>query len=325
MFTITTEVSDLKEGLFGQVLLWIFEILPELERSNCHPHWAIRSEIYGSGPQKLVIPGAFDLVSEINSGSGHFPSISLLDLRSRSLSALGNDWEVLSALWKRYFRVPDRVLARADDAGIRPGTLGVHYRGTDKNLASQDTNPVSAADMLSCIREALHHRPALQDIFVASDEPGFADLVRLEFPDRQVINLGAVSFHKSGQADSDRADRAVLDCLLLSRCEVVLKCSSALSGFAKILNPHLDIYRVAACKLFYDIPYFPDAYIPRWMQLLPENQSRHDRLFAGDWLEDPRVPVRFKRSFAYQPRYRGAERMLRRLKFLLTRQRLMNA
>src|SRR5271157_2949499 len=59
-------------------------------------------------------------------------------------------------------------------------------------------------------------------------------------------------------ANSSHAKDAILDCLSLARCRYVLKCMSALSGFAKVLNPDLEVYRVAAMKQ----DWFPDAYIP---------------------------------------------------------------
>jgi hypothetical protein len=89
----------------------------------------------------------------------------------------------------------------------------------------------------------------------------------------------------------------------------VLKCSSALSGFAKVLNPRLEAYRVSASKLFTDIPYFPEAYIPRLTSQDPECRGILERQFAGDWLDDPSGGVRFKRPFRTQSRYRASARL----------------
>lgn len=221
---VTTELHDLEEGLFGQIVLWIFEILPLLERQGQWPSWKIRSRYYGRGPEHVVIPGVFDLAYD--PGVGPFVSMSMLSLRSRSLSALGNDWQGLHQLWHRFFKVPARIEARADAIALPPGTLGLHYRGTDKNLALQDTNAVSHDDMLEAAAEALTLHPELTCIFLATDEVEVVDRARQRFAPLPVLNLGGVSFHKSGVPDEDRADRALLDCVLLSRCELVLKCLS---------------------------------------------------------------------------------------------------
>jgi hypothetical protein len=101
--------------------------------------------------------------------------------------------------------------------------------------------------------------------------------------------LGEVGFHKADTQIGElsaKGDRAMLDCVLLSRCRAVLITSSALSAFAKILNPELEIYRVAASKRFEDIPYFPVAYIPRYVSSSPEISAVVDRLMADDWTQD---------------------------------------
>jgi hypothetical protein len=63
--------------------------------------------------------------------------------------------------------------------------------------------------------------------------------------------------------------------LCLSKCNTVLKTSSALSSFAKIINPDLKIYRINSLKFTptpKNVPYFPDAYIP----LLPTHEKYTD-------------------------------------------------
>src|SRR6202022_4371104 len=91
-----------------------------------------------------------------------------------------------------------------------------------------------------------------------------------------VINLGEVEFHMAAEHTVTRAektDRAMLDCVLLSRCECLIETSSALPSFAKLLNPKLEIYRCAASKLFgklyTNMPYFPVAHVP----VLPVNDA----------------------------------------------------
>jgi hypothetical protein len=80
-----------------------------------------------------------------------------------------------------------------------------------------------------------------------------------------------------------KTDRAMLDCVLLSRCGAVLLTSSALPSFTKILNPDLEIYRVAASKFFAHIPYFPVAYIPIYQSSSSAISTLVDQLTAGDW------------------------------------------
>jgi len=84
---ITTTPSELQEGLFGQVILLIFEILPFLERSSVSPTWDIKSQVYGVAPDYTVIPGLFDPVTVPHAGS--YAEMPLWRLRLRHLSVLG--------------------------------------------------------------------------------------------------------------------------------------------------------------------------------------------------------------------------------------------
>lgn len=317
---ITTSTDDLEEGLFGQVLLWTFELLPWLDARGMQPAWDIRSRHYGDEPDCRVLPGVFDLAyPDPALDEAGCRGVSLLALRVGTVSRLGNDWPALHALWHRYFRLPARTIAQADAVALPEGRcLGLHYRGTDKNLALQDTNPVGIQDMLDLAADFLRSRPAIDTLFIATDEQAFAAAARARFAGLHVVYLGDVSFHKAAGGGAARADRALLDCVLLSRCAHVLKCSSALSGFAKVLNPALDIWRVAACKQFMDVPYFPDAYIPRLQSEDPRLRAVLSRHFEGDWLDAPGGQRAMAPVFVSRPRYRPTQQVLNAVKYIVS-------
>ena len=314
---ITTRIDDLDEGLFGQVVLWTFEVLPSLARLGVSPVWDIRSRLYG-GPDGRVIPGVFD---PVQAQAGPVDrELSLLALRLRHVSVLGNDWPALHVLWHRYFSVPVRILDRADALALPTGTLGVHYRGTDKNATGSDTNPVSIDDMLALVDEFVSARPAIPALFIATDEHGFVEAARRRFGSLPIHNLGPIRFHKDPASQpAERADRALLDSVLLSRCACLLKTSSALSGFAKVLNPGLEAYRVSASKVFFGgIPYFPDAHIPRLIGHSEVTRAILTRQFDGDWQDDPSVDPRYRTSFDSLPRYSFLQVLVNTLKYLVS-------
>lgn len=310
---IWTAPEDLEEGLFGQVLLWVFEVLPWLAERGIAPEWDIRSKLYGLGPDWRVLPGLFDVrppadLAGQRPGRPWLRSQRLLSVRVAHVHVLGNDWQALHGLWSRYFQVPQAIQDRAAALGLSDRTLGLHYRGTDKN-SSPDTNPVSLADFQHLAEAFLAEHPGLDMVFLATDEPEAFRRLGPRLSGRPVVYLGDVGFHKSGLPDQGRAERALLDCWLLSRCAAVLKCSSALSGFAKVLRPELPCYRVSASKVFFEVPYFPDAHIPRLRLQDPAAQAILDRLFTGDWLDQPGAAARYRGSFVSQPRY-GARAVL---------------
>ncbi len=291
------------DGLFGQVFLWVFECLPYLYEKKLFPAWNIETALYG-----VAIPGTIDLA--------YVPpqpkrTVKLVRMRELRRHVLGNDFTTLGQLWQRYFRIPERIERAAAEVGPLDDALGVHYRGNDKQSASWDTNPVDHADYATLIKGFLNDRPELKRVFLATDDVAFPEFLRnaLSVP---TVCLGAAGFHKAASTPdtlTNKADRALLDCVLLSRCRAVLLTSSALPSFAKILNPKLEIYRVAASKFFTNTPYFPVAYIPVYRPHTDDARAIIERLMEGDWTRMP-AASRFSRSFSSRPYWPFVLRLL---------------
>ena len=289
---IVARADELQEGLFGQVFLFILEILPYLEHRQIYPDWDIHAKYYG-GQTHSVIPGVLDIAYTPAPATR---TVSLGLLRERHCSRLGNDWPALHRLWSSFFRIPASVEREADAVGPLSDVLGIHYRGTDKLTAGWDTNHVSASDMIEIVQDFRRRRPDLKKVFLATDDNIFAGKLRDNL-ECEVLNLGEIYFHKAdGQINNDlrSASRALLDSVLLSRCGAVLKTSSALSGFAKIFNPELEIYKCAASKQFSDIPYFPVAYIEPYIAADSRVAKIVERLMEDDWSHKTQPIVKFR-------------------------------
>jgi hypothetical protein len=302
---ITTTKEQLKEGLFGQLFLWVFELLPYLDSQGILPAWAIRSTLYGAPEDFLVIPGLLEI--NYDTAAESYQDVNLQYLKDRHVVTLGGDWDYTTRLWNKYFRLPERVIRRADEFPSLSHALGVHYRGTDKNRSLEETNFVPPEDFLELVREFIETHPDIETIYVASDENDFAEKVQAQHGSLRVINTGEVKHHKASGIENSfsKGDHALLDCLLLSRCKYLIKCQSALSGFSKVLNPRLEAYRVSANKLapwLFGTPYFPDAFLPKLTSQNPECQKILDRLLAGDWTQDPTATKKYGGHFQYKPR-----------------------
>jgi hypothetical protein len=298
---IFTKPGEILQGLFGGVFLFAFEILPYLQSNQLRPRWSITSKLYGSEPDFEVIPGLLDLAYEAPEDIE--TSINLLELKQDRPFALGNDWHKLHRLWSAYFRVPGRIEQAVQTLGDLDKTLGIHYRGTDKNTTAWDSNPVGFEDFAAIIKDLLKRKPSLKQVFLATDEAAFVTHLSstLDIP---VVGFGVGRHHLEHKTEDERrieADRALTDCLALSRCATVLNTSSALSAFSKVLNPDLEIYRCAASKMFADIPYFPIAYIPRYESDDAVVAEILTRTMTDDWLSNP-AARRFRKKFVFKSR-----------------------
>ncbi len=271
--------GELTEGLFGQILLYPFRLLADLQRAEIYPEWAIASRRYGVPPDFLAIPGILDLAYVPEPAD---ESIDIRQAPQRWPSLPVGDWHENHRLFDAYFRIPVRTLAKADS--FPPCELGLHYRGTDKNRDFAQTNPVSVGEFLA-LAKAFTQGKEIRRVFVASDDTGFIERVGETLQTETISTGTAWGWSYESQWNREKGDHAVLDCLLLSRCRWALKCQSALSGFAKVLNPDLEIYKVASARLVDGIPYFPDAYIPVLQNA--EVQGLVDHLMRGDWRYRP--------------------------------------
>lgn len=295
---IVTRPSALTEGLFGQILLLVFEVLPKLHQKQIYPDWNITSLVYGIEPDFTVIPGIFDLSYETK--TTQTKDIDLHDLRLHSVSVLGNQWDALHDLWNEYFSIPSRIVERANTFGDLSQALGLHFRGTDKNLASfHQTNPVTHEDFLTLVNDFIDNHEEIDTIFVASDEYSIKQTIKQNYREKRIIEIGETSVWNSSEKRNTYAkgDQAVLDCLLLSKCKYLIKNQSALSGFAKVFNPKIEAYRMAACKLSEDIPYFPDAYIPPLTSNDPNCKVILKKLLKDDWTENKKAYKKFGKDF----------------------------
>jgi hypothetical protein len=158
--------------------------------------------------------------------------------------------ERAAMLVRRYMPIRQEIADEVDRFAERhfaPGSvLGVHFRGTDKRT---EAPPVSRAECSAAIRRYLSEHPGLDRIFVASDEASFIGFIEGEFPSIPVCSCddrrsdGDVAVHRLGFAGGnyEKGRQALVNCLLLSRCDLLIRTASSLSGWASVFNPRLPV------------------------------------------------------------------------------------
>lgn len=146
-----------------------------------------------------------------------------------------------------HFALAPAVHEEADRAlaGAPPGPmLGVHYRGTDKYL---EAPPLDEARLMDAIAERLAGG-RYAALVLATDEPRFERDVRARFAGTPVFGYAGaaierrdgVPIHFSGGDGYAKGLDALVNIVLLSRCATVLRSTSYLSGWAKVLAPEQE-------------------------------------------------------------------------------------
>jgi hypothetical protein len=269
-FLIYSE-NELNEGLFGEIFLRIFELLPVLENNNLdisNLFWYVQTVNYGS-----IFPYVIDYVNDDkNIAQTMSHSMGFNDLQQITPQyMLGDDFVSLNQLFFKYFKIP-KILNDVAESLTLKECLGLHYRGNDKITDIESNTPVSK-EMFYTVVDSYITANNIKNIFIATDENDVFDYFVNKYTNinfKSSRDFKGNLFWKNNENPSTNATMAMLDMLCLSKCNTVLKISSALSSFSKIINPSLSIYKINALKFnptSNKTPYFPDAYIP----LLPTN------------------------------------------------------
>lgn len=148
----------------------------------------------------------------------------------------------------RYIHVKPHVAAKID--GFASAHLdghyviGVHYRGTDKWT---EAPRVPYEEVHSAVRDAIGAcRSDRYRLFVASDEQAFVDGMQKAFPHRVVcwdtlrsLDGSPIDFRMGD--NYKKGEDAVIDCLLLSRCDRLIRTSSSLGLCSTFFNPDVPV------------------------------------------------------------------------------------
>ncbi|MGB7978462.1 MAG: hypothetical protein WCF19_04795 [Chlamydiales bacterium] len=168
-----------------------------------------------------------------------------------SFAAIHARWQLkreqASALVKKYIHIQQSILEKAAQFIERHFqnvfVLGIHYRGTDKE---KEAPRVPYAEAIGAV---FAHIPSDQPykIFVATDEAAFLSQMKKTFPGSVIAydahrSNGVMPVHLS-QPPSPYAigEEALLDALILSNCDFLIRTSSNLSLWSTYFNPELPV------------------------------------------------------------------------------------
>jgi hypothetical protein len=247
---------------FGGNLIWCLEIFMHCETYNLTPYIQLTGSNYSS-PQrgkdyfayffenkKLSKEDALKIkkkkirISKIS----HISQLGLpenYDLKLTVSNAAG--------LIAKYIRIKQDVIDEVDSfctAYFGNHVLGLHYRGTDKEGEAPRVNWEKVTRNVQYYLKNSHKTDC---VFISSDEIDFIHYIEKQI-NKQFSKVSIIyrndiyrshtgrRLHGRFQGDNYHKGRdALVNSLLLSRCDVLMKTASYLSGLSIIFNPEIPV------------------------------------------------------------------------------------
>lgn len=254
--------DELTYGLYGQIFLWILEVLPHLDKNNIRPKWDITSPYYGD------IFGKYIITNYIPEESNEF--ISLSDLKHSYAVHYGDDFDYANKLWNNFFKFTPELINKVEQYinGLdMDKTIGLHYRGTDK--INTEGGYIDTNIFIKILDDYLSFNKIDNIIIFTDEKKSLIDLKNYYQKNYKIIYNE--DLYKSEHEDilfsnniKNNVDKdkhyldSLVDMIVLSKCKSIIKTSSQLSAWPKILNNDIEIYRVSS--FIHD--WFPDSRIP---------------------------------------------------------------
>jgi len=251
--------NESKEGLFGSSLNWINARLPYLYENNIYPHWDIRNVNHGNpSDQDRIIP---HIIKPKKQTTNSDKKVDLLSIERYQYT----DFKEANFYFNHYFEFCSSITDKLDIDFIPEQCLGIHFRGTDKLTNNKDCKVINLNAFSLKLKSFLGNR-CFDSVFVISDDTDSKQSIINFVKDLGFTVLStelSPHFHKTLASNPDKLSitkNSILEMLILSKCQCVIKSHSAFSSWAKIINPNLEMYRVNECKN----DWFPDYYLPNF-------------------------------------------------------------
>ncbi|MDD5580256.1 MAG: nodulation protein NodZ [Methylobacter sp.] len=263
-------------GFFAQLNLCLY-IFAHCERFNLTPYIILSSPFYTVSRGENWLKYYFDdlYLKEADRklvDDGRVKVSSISDIEQMGLPSdyvLNMNLGDANRLFEKNLRIKTEIQEYVDffvEKHFRKKTvLGVHYRGTDKKYEAE---PVTWEFCAKTISNYLSSNSQIDTLFIASDEGAFIKWIQKEFRHIEVISHDDKEQSQDGNAihtDPNIGDNyikgkeALVNCLLLSKCNVLIKSSSFLSGWSAIFNPSLPV--IMLNRPYNEKLWFPDAAI----------------------------------------------------------------
>jgi hypothetical protein len=301
MNNIIIRSHNFEVGLFC-IISYILKVLPIIEEKNIDKqniYWDITTLYYGN-----IFPNIleYEMINnyEMIKNDENTEIIDLEDITCGFSSQekkyhIGNDFLGLNKLFFKYFTIPQHIVNIVNTYDLTH-YLGLHYRGTDKFTDPEMNTPISIYEYKIIIDSYINVNN-ITHIFLSTDEGELLSYFSTKYPSITIKiarDMRGDLFWKNPINYTNNAREAMVDLLCLSKCNTILKTSSALSSYAKIINPNINIYRInASIYTINDTPYFPDSYIPL-LECNEKYSAECNEILIKKQEEEPILPEKYK-------------------------------
>lgn len=249
----------------GANLVWALEIMAYCNEKGLTP------QIKFTHPDSKQKEDYFGNYFEIRIPTISYKKIHFAKMRNFNDLNLNTQWnyneklnlDLANKLIKKYLIIKTNILVEVEKFQLenfdRKNVLGVHYRGTDKK---SEAKQISYETIERNINLYLTKNPKTNCIFISSDDKNFIDYIENSSVNCPII-YNNDSFRSSNNLPIHTANNnlyeinkdAIINCLLLSKCNTLMKTASILSDWSKLFNPNLQL--VILSKPFDNYRFFP--------------------------------------------------------------------
>lgn len=274
---------EFTEGLFGQLFPQLLELLNFLTINKHINHntkiaFNLNAEAYDNVVPTHIVPKNIYTIEQLNNPI----KINLRHFKlqySKQLEFDFNEHSYLQAnnVFNQWFHFSNSIIHKIPNIpSIYTNILGIHYRGTDKNIDNIQSNNMDIDNFIKIIYDFLVKNTYYQTIILCSDSKNAIDIISNYFHNYKIIlynqdridenidHKNLALFQKAKLLDKNTKfnmiESCIIDMLLLTKAHTIIKTSSALSCFSKIINPNIKIFTTSAMKQ----PFFPCGVVEKY-------------------------------------------------------------
>jgi hypothetical protein len=161
--------------------------------------------------------------------------------------------EQVHSIIKKHIKIRDHIKHKADQFSTKnfekSHIIGIHYRGTDKVLLEAPRIPYS--EILNQINLHLNNlKYPDYKVFVATDEEQFIDFMKEMLPGKiltysTLYSNDSTPLHSKFSNTYLSGEEALIDCLLLSKVNFLIRTTSNLSLWSTYFNPSVPVLELS--------------------------------------------------------------------------------